>query len=262
MTAAPPSAPLLDIDTVALDRRRAQFQAVGSQSATQQRKRKTATDFDSFVLARSAGARGWAAATPGDVLDFACWLDTSGRGNTPVHDVKCSSVGVPSLADCSVSTDCAMRYACETMRANVLGQLGMAFREQLHRLDDWNDATAAGNPVRAPIVKAYVKFVAAEQKLAGVPVKQASPLLRSDLSRLLNRMRTFMDLCQDPVQRVCIMRDMALFAVAFRTLRRGDGVCRILGSQVLRLPDDAGMVFHFQRQNPTCRGGAGPCSRE
>lgn len=48
---------------------------------------------------------------------------------------------------------------------------------------------------------------------------------------------------------------MALLAVIVFTVRRGNGVCRIVGFQVLRLPDNAGIMFNFQFVKPFERVG-------
>lgn len=47
-----------------------------------------------------------------------------------------------------------------------------------------------------------------------------------------------------------MLRGMVLFAVASRTVRRRYGVFRILGFQVLRLPESEGVVFHFHFGKP------------
>lgn len=93
--------------------------------------------------------------------------------------LRCPSVGVPFLADCiRPGLTCASQYACESMRAKVVGLLGTAYHERVVHVCDWNAACSEGNPARCAQVRAHSKFVSEEQKAAGVPVKQVPLLLR------------------------------------------------------------------------------------
>ena len=46
-------------------------------------------------------------------------------------------------------------------------------------------------------------------------------------------------------QRITTTRDIALFSLTFYSMGRGFDVSFTLGSQVLRLPESAGLVLHF-----------------
>ena len=46
--------------------------------------------------------------------------------------------------------------------------------------------------------------------------------------------------------RIEITRDVALFSLAFESMRRGYDLSFTTGSQVLRLPESAGLIFNFQ----------------
>ena len=60
---------------------------------------------------------------------------------------------------------------------------------------------------------------------------------------------------QDPYDRIVLARDIALFTVAFSTLKRGDGWGRTLIQLILRLPNECGFLFDFQ-WGKTMRDGA------
>ena len=78
-----------------------------------------------------------------------------------------------------------------------------------------------------------------------LPVNQAAPLLSDTLGNLLERMRLRLLLASD-AEAITIARDTALFALVFRTMRRGFDISHTLGSHILRLPDSAGLKANFQ----------------
>ena len=95
------------------------------------------------------------------------------------------------------------------------------------------------------LVEAYLTFVSEEQKQVGVPVKQAAPMLSHTLAQLLQSMRVRAQLAESLSERIAITRDVALFSLAFYSMRRGFNLSFTLGSQVLRLPESAGLVLNF-----------------
>ncbi|CAM9560049.1 unnamed protein product [Pylaiella littoralis] len=121
----------------------------------------------------------------------------------------------------------------------------MAYREQLARGDPWNSETRSGNPCDAPLVESYLLCTAEEQKMGGVAVKQAEPMLAHALETLLASMRTRAQLSLSIQERISITRDIALFALAFYTMRRGFDLSSTLASQVLKLPNSEGFIFNF-----------------
>ena len=60
---------------------------------------------------------------------------------------------------------------------------------------------------------------------------------------------------QDPYDRIVLARYIALFTVAFSTLKRGDGLSLTLIHRILRLPNECGLLFIFQ-WGKTMRDGA------
>ena len=111
--------------------------------------------------------------------------------------------------------------------------------------DDWNSAPRTGNPVRSDLVTQYMAFIRKEQKKAGVEVSQAPAMLHSHLTAIIAHMALHIRCTQDHYDRVVFDRDIALFTVAFNTLKRGDGLSRTLIQRILRLPIECGFLFNF-----------------
>ena len=80
-------------------------------------------------------------------------------------------------------------------------------------------------------------FTREEQKKARVLVKQAPALLDSHLKEIITPMRTRVHYTSNTTERVILARDIALYAVAFRTTKRGDDLSRTLIQRILRLPN-------------------------
>ena len=59
-------------------------------------------------------------------------------------------------------------------------------------------------------------------------------------------MRTRMHYTSNTTERVILARDIALYAVAFRTTKRGDELSRTLIQRILRLPNESGLLVNFQ----------------
>ena len=93
------------------------------------------------------------------------------------------------------------------------------------------------------------------QKKAGVEVSQAPAMLHSHLAAIIAHMTLCLRCTEDPYDRVVLARDIALFTVAFSTLKRGDGLSRTLIQRTLRLPNECGFLFNFQ-WGKTMRDGA------
>ncbi|CAM9728131.1 unnamed protein product, partial [Pylaiella littoralis] len=89
-----------------------------------------------------------------------------------------------------------------------------------------------GNPCDAPLVESYLLCAAEEQKVGGVAVKQAEPMLAHALETLLASMRTRAQLSLSIQERISITRDTALVALAFYTMHRGFDLSFTLASQV------------------------------
>ena len=131
----------------------------------------------------------------------------------------------------------------------------MAYERDMGITHDWNSALRTANPVRSDLVTQYMAFIREEQKKAGVEVSQAPAMLHSHLAKIIAHMTLRPRCTHDPYDRVVLARDIALFTVAFSTLKRGDGLSRTFIQRILRLPNECGFLFNFQ-WGKTMRDGA------
>ena len=165
------------------------------------------------MLAYSDGQRGWKTATDNDVLDWRCYLDSQGRGRrgfTMRRVQKCGPRGGRRVRPLAESTD-----------KGCISKLRMAIKETLGKAEDRDPTEKRGNRCFIPLVECYLTCVRNTQKLVGVPGKQATPLLTHDLARLLQDLRQRAQSAGSMSVRTEIARDIALFSLAFDSIRRG-----------------------------------------
>ena len=169
-------------------------------------------------------------AQPNDVVAFLCWLDScSERRRTAVHARDCEAVGTSELSNCSTTEEgCTLRYAHDSLRTNYVSKLAMAYERDLGVTHDWNRTLRNGNPVRSDLATQYMAFVREEQKKVGVEVSKEPALLHSHVAAIIAHMTLRIRCTHDPYDRMVLARDIALFAVAFSTLKQEDGLSRTL----------------------------------
>lgn len=136
----------MSIDHELLQARRRQVVATMAGRPGQVSKSKEVKDFDIFVHASAGGRRGWEAATPDNVFDWFCFLDTHGNGTTIAHAHSCSGVGSTGWDACAPGAACAERYAAGSLRRSFYSKLRMAYGEQPVRGDAWKPTYLSGNP--------------------------------------------------------------------------------------------------------------------
>lgn len=95
--------------------------------AGQVRKVRVAEELDAFVYELSGGRRGWIEATPDDVIDWFCFLDSQGKGTKWVHERSCPHVGSSATGQCPPGFTCAKRYAAESFRTSFNSKLRSAY---------------------------------------------------------------------------------------------------------------------------------------
>lgn len=247
------------VDEEAIERRADQFHTAVAALASVKSRNQTTDLFNKFLKSRvGKGAKNMAAAQPTDVLHFLCWLDSCGeRRRTVVHGVDCEAVGTDTLTDaCGARGGCDKRFAHESLRKNYASKLAVAYeREDLGVAPAWCDQLRVDNPVRSDMVTQYMAFTRAEQKKAGVRVKQAPALLRSHLSYIIAPLRARLQGTVDIAEKPILALNIALFTVAFGTTKRGVELTRTLIQRILRLPNHCGFLFNFQ-WGKTMRDGA------
>ena len=104
---------VVDVDKI--QARRHQVLAAMEGRPGQLRKSRVADKFDALVLVISAGSCGWTTATPDDLFDFLCYLDTQGKGTKMVHEASCTGVGWVGDNACREGSLCARQYAAESL---------------------------------------------------------------------------------------------------------------------------------------------------
>ena len=184
-------------------------------------------------------------AQPVDVVEFSCWLDSSGqRRRTAVHGRDCEAVGTPDLSACSSEHGaCSLRYPHDSLRCNYVSKLAVVFEKELGVNSAWSDTLRVGNPVHSDLVAQYMAF-SKEQKKAGVLVKQAPALFHSNLliAAIIAPLRARLQFTEEAEERVTLACDIAVFS----TTKRGDELSRTLIQRILRLLNRSGFMFNFQ----------------
>ena len=116
--------------------------------------------------------------------------------------------------------------------------------EQLGKLDDWDCVEKRGNPVASPLVRGYLSFVQGEQRRVGVGVKQAPQLVAVQLRELVRDMRRRAQALRTAAERIAMIRDVAIFCVAFQ---HNEARFRAVGSGGVPGVADVGRrEFHLQ----------------
>ena len=180
------------------------------------------------------------------MFDWCCYLDPQGRGTTWVQDASCPEVGSTRGEACAPTSACAKQYAAGSSDKGFVSKLRMAMKEMLGKGEEWDPREKRGNLCSSPLVESYLTCGSNTQKQVGVPVKQAASRLTHDFPRMLQDLRQRAQSEGSMSARIEVTRDIALFSLAFESMRRGYDLSFTMGSQVLRLPESAGLIFNFQ----------------
>ena len=211
----------------------------------QQRKCRVADEFDAFLRPRTNNGRGWQTATDVDVLEWLSWLDSHRNGTQWVHDGTCLGVGLDDSSQCMSDGRCTKRYAAASLDEVKLSKLKWAMIEQLGKHSDGDPVEQRGNPVASPLVRGYLTNAQEEQRRGGVSVQQAPPLVKGQLQKLVGNMLRRVPTLPTAAERFAMVRDVAIFCVAFHTMKRGFELSVALASQVLQMSRGEGFIFNF-----------------
>lgn len=212
------------INEEAIQKRCLQFQTAISARASTKSRVASAGLFSNFLASRDVGAQTMEAAQPKDALDFLCWMDSCSKGRrTPVHSRSCSAVGKSDFKTCSTKPgECTFRYAHDSLRSNYVSKLTVVYEKELGTTTVWNEALGNGNPFKSELVSQYMAFTREEQKKAGVLVKQAPALLQSHLSKITALLQAQLRRSTDPLIRVTLARDIAVFHGSISVRQKGE----------------------------------------
>ena len=181
----------------------------------QVRKSRVADEFDAFVLVISAGSCGWTTETPDEVFDFLCYRDAQGKGTKLVHPTSCPGVGRARDDAYLAWSSCTRRYAAESIRNGFVSTLNNMVMKYHGKGEEWDPARRVGNPCASPLVDSYLTCASEEQKLVGVPVNQAAPMLDHTLMDLLRDTSSGAQVPSSLAERISLTRDIALYAGVF-----------------------------------------------
>lgn len=215
------------------------------------------TLFSNFLASRKMGRISFIQqAQPKDVVEYLCWLDSCRkRRRTIVNALDCQEVGTTSLLECSTNPgSCNRKFPYDSLRTGHVSKLAVGFEKELGVTTDWSNTLRIRNPVRSDAVAQYLAFTTAEQKQAGVLVKQAPALLPSHLCKILAPLRARLQSTTCLIERVTLARDIAFFRVTFSTTKRRTELTRTLIQRILRnvrTEVDSCLTFSGERHNET-----------
>ena len=79
-----------------------------------------------------------------------------------------------------------------------------------------------------------------------MPVNQTAPMLEHMLINLLGDMRSRAQVAASLAERISLARDIALFSLAFYSMRRGYDLSFKVGSNIPKLSNSRYLIFNFQ----------------
>ena len=162
-----------------------------------------------------------------------------------MHAVTCPGSGLDGNSQCRPGGKCRKRYAAAPLDKGQVSKLKCAMIKQLGKHSDWDPAKQRGNPVASPLVRGYLANAQEEQRRGGVSVKQAPPLVASQLRRLVTDMRRRGATLPTLAERFAMVRDVAISCVAFHTMKRGFELSVAVAAQVMQMPGGKGFIFNF-----------------
>ena len=93
------------------------------------------------------------------------------------------------------------------------------------------------------LTEEYLAFIRREQGLAGVIPDSAVALTRQKLDRLLANLKIHLRAAKG-VKKLKIHLRMAMYGFCFSAIKRWEGAGNILGANVIRMPNNEGLIFN------------------
>lgn len=228
--------PSIKVDLAALDERLDRMHRSAQSSSYGRQKSSLRLEFESF-LASLPGTKSLHFTTPRDITRFLVWKDRHGK--TLVHVNGCPDGHLQSGASCA----CPKRLAFKTIDSYI-GKLRAVFKD-IGRCGEWNASLGFGNPAASPEVQRYLKMSTEEQLQANITPKQAVPLFLPKLlllARLWTRKMTAQGITSTNL--FLLARDQAFFKALFFSADRGSDLGRVKTDEILRFPQDDGLLFN------------------
>ena len=232
------------VDWAHVDSRRASLAGPRVSSANTLSKSRDARDLAAFLAtcpaSRSYGAPlplSLASCTGQHVVDYIIARSLRPSARTVIHAVECPRPAPPA-APCA----CPRTLASSSVDS-LIGRLRAAFNE-MGRAGLVNGTSP--NPCAEFCVQQYLRDVTAEQARAGITPLQAVPVLSDKLAAVFEAMRVYLE---DPSlstgTRFATLRCRAMFALAFRSLKRGAEIVTTRTGDVLSFPSGDGLLFNY-----------------
>ncbi|CAN0328919.1 unnamed protein product, partial [Scytosiphon promiscuus] len=89
----------------------------------------------------------------------------------------------------------------------------------------------------------YLSNAQNEQRRGRVSVKQAPPLVESQVQKLVGDMHLRVATLPTAAQRFAMVLDVAIFCVTFHTMKRGFNQSGAVVTQVLQMSEGEGFIF-------------------
>ena len=147
-------------------------------------------------------------------------------------------------AHCSHGGRCRKRYGAAFLDKGNNSKLKYPMVEQLSKHSDWDPVERQGNPVASPLVRGYLSHAQEEKRRGGVSVKQAPPLA-DQLRMLVVDVHRRVSTLPMAAARFAMVRDVAIFCVAFHTMKRGFELSVAVAAQVSQVSGARGSFSIF-----------------
>lgn len=174
--------------------------------------------------------------TPRDLCRFLIFKDKDGR--TQVHRNSCKFIGQRGKHSCG----CPLRLSYNTVDSYT-EKLRSIFHA-IGRDGEWDRRFGLGNPAADKSVKDYLRVVTAEQLLARITPKQATPFSVDKLTQLSLFLDRQLDRGRHAPKKVIIARDQAFLKTAFFSGDRPGDLGQVKVPEILRFPNDDGFLFN------------------
>lgn len=153
---------------------------------------------------------------------------------------------------CRPGSLCAQRNAAAPMQDGVVCKLKMTCKDHWGKGDTWDTSTSAGNPCTIPLHRFLLNVYDGRREAGGSSRAPSGCDADAHPPGLVAGYEVWGAAGSlSLARRTTITRGIALFSLAFASLRRGHDLSFTLGSQVLRsqvlrLPESQATIFNFQ----------------
>ena len=228
----------LSLDLDAIDTRLARIDQDSVQSKSQRRTASLRKELCTF-LASLPCPSDLRTVKVVDLRRFLVFKDSMGK--TKIHDVSCHALGQKRG---HVACSCPVRMAVSSIR-NIVSVLRSIFHSE-GRQGDFDEISGLGNPIDAPLIRQYIKFISKEQSVCQAVPSQATPLFLDKLRRIVQYIdRELPCPCVSLVSRFVLLRDQSFFKIQFFAGSRAGDMCQVLCQGIKRLPGSQGLLVRL-----------------